>query len=242
MITQIDLLRTLGALVGSEVRLRIAWKFTRRFDGKVTQGEKDYCHEATSRRRCRKENWLIGFPTYRKGLLIEKKSKYLKWAISLKLSVSTIWNRSRENKTNLSESNPEKLAENWFRVIRAKKRDKQQTRFSNWIEIGKKFVSTQRKTVFPGFSVFKEFLVLMKYHEEKSISEGWLVWPILPKRGSGTCYMAFWKINILYRVKILAAEINTIGMIIFLSRFHPDFRDRLVALKNQLNLMNLFPK
>lgn len=116
MITQIDLLESLGALVGSDVVTEDSENLLDVLMGKSNQGREDFILEATSRTALRKGDWIM-IPPY-KGPAVERNV-----AIELgNLTEYQLYNLKEDQgeQTNLAQSNPEKLAE-MIQVFEAKR-------------------------------------------------------------------------------------------------------------------------
>ncbi len=116
MITQIDLLESLAALVGSKVETEDSENLLEVLMGKSNQGREDFILEATSRTALRKGDWLM-IPPY-KGPAIEKN-------VNIELGNLTdyqLYNLKEDQgeQNNLAESNPKKLAE-MIKVFEAKR-------------------------------------------------------------------------------------------------------------------------
>ena len=107
MITQIDLLESLAALVGSDVETGDSENLLDVLMGNSQQGREDFVLEATSRTAYKKGDWVM-IPPY-KGPEVEKN-------VNIELGNSVeyqLYNLKEDpsQQTNLAESNPEKLTE-----------------------------------------------------------------------------------------------------------------------------------
>ncbi len=116
MITQIDLLESLAALVGSDVKTGDSENLLDVLMGKSQQGREEFVLEATSRTAYRKGDWAM-IPPYN-GPEVQESV-----AIELgNLKEYQLYNLKDDpsQQTNLAESNPEKLAEmiSGFEAIR----------------------------------------------------------------------------------------------------------------------------
>lgn len=107
LVCQVDLLSSIAALVGSEVRGKDSEEMLDVFLGKGKNGREDLVIEATSRTAFRKGNWVM-IPPY-KGRAINK-------SVNIELAnddVYQLYNLRNDigEQNNLAESNKEKLAE-----------------------------------------------------------------------------------------------------------------------------------
>jgi len=116
MITQIDLLESLAALVGSDVETKDSENLLDVLMGQSQKGREDFVLEATSRTAYRKGDWAMippyNGPAVQNNVNIELGNLKEYHLYNLKDDPS--------QQTNLAESNPEKLAEmvNGFEAIR----------------------------------------------------------------------------------------------------------------------------
>lgn len=107
MITQIDLLESLAALVGSEVKTDDSQNLLDVLMGQSQQGREDVVLEATSRTAYKKGDWAM-IPPY-KGPQVEKNVNIELGNLKEYQLYNLKEDPSQEN--NLADSNPEKLAE-----------------------------------------------------------------------------------------------------------------------------------
>lgn len=107
MITQLDLMESLAALVGSDVQTDDGENLLDVLMGKSQQGREDFVLEATSRTAYKKGDWAM-IPPY-KGPKLEKNVNIELGNLMEYQLYNLKEDPSQEN--NLAESNPEKLAE-----------------------------------------------------------------------------------------------------------------------------------
>lgn len=107
LISQLDILSSLAALVGSESRGQDSEEMLDVLMGKSTQGRDELILEATSRTALRKENWIL-IPPYDGPAVAPH--------VEIELGNSDVYqlynlDEDLEEQNNLAESNPEKLEE-----------------------------------------------------------------------------------------------------------------------------------